>query len=74
MYKLCMGVKVLSCTCGTIAINICRAAVGAVPYKLVVHTRCQQCKASSGHCVVNVTVAIKNGTLTFNFNTVSVEC
>jgi len=32
-----------------LAINICRAAVGAVPYALVLPTSCQQCKASFGH-------------------------
>jgi len=32
-----------------LAINICRAAVGAVPYTLVLPSSCQQCKASSGH-------------------------
>jgi len=42
-----------------LAINICRAAVGAVPYTLVLPTSCQQCKASSGHRVVNVRVAIE---------------
>jgi len=40
------------------AINICLAAVGAVPYTLVLPTSCQQCKASSGHWVVNVRVVI----------------
>jgi len=36
-----------------------RAAVGAVPYTLVLPTSCQQCKASSGHLVVNVRAAIE---------------
>jgi len=35
-----------------------------VPYTLVLPTSCLQCKASSGHWVVNVRVAIENG----NFN------
>jgi len=50
-----------------LAISICRAAIGTVPYTLVLPTSCQQCKASSGQ-VVYVRVAIeKIGTLTFNF-------
>jgi len=32
-----------------LAINICKAAVGAVPYTLVLPISCQQCKASSGY-------------------------
>jgi len=48
-----------------LAINLCRAAVGAVPYTLVLPTRCQQCKASSGHWVVNGRVATEK--LEFEF-------
>jgi len=33
--------------------------LGAVPYTLVLPTSCQQCKANSGHWVVNVRVAIE---------------
>jgi len=44
-----------------LAINICRAATGAVPYTLVLPNSCQQCKASSGQREqVAVRVAIEN--------------
>ena len=51
-----------------LASNICRAAVGAVPYTLVLPASCQQCKASSGHdgSIFNSRYR-KRLTLTFNF-------
>jgi len=61
------GSKIFRALVG-LAINICRAAVCAVPYTLVLSTSCQQCKLSSGHRVVNVRVAIENiGTSTLTF-------
>jgi hypothetical protein len=42
-----------------LANNICRAAVGAVPYTLVLPASCQQCKACSGQIAVSVRIAIE---------------
>ena len=46
-----------------LASNICRAAVDAVPYTLVLPASCQLCKACSGQMGASVRVAIENGEL-----------